>query len=115
VYWRCTPTDWTPEIPGLVHDQHRLGVAEILHQVGAQVVADAVVVPDRSAQQVLHPVGAGVTGVLSDRPAVLAWQVGQQPVHERPGPSAGLHPAKPARDPTQQLLQPRLPAGRIYL
>jgi hypothetical protein len=53
--------------------------------------------------------------VLGERPAVLVGQLRQQPEHERPGPPAGLHPAKPARDPAQQLLQARLPPGRIYL
>jgi hypothetical protein len=95
-----------PEIPGLVEDQHRLRVAERLDQVGAEVIADPVVVPHRTAQQVLHPIRGGVAGVLGDRPAVLARQVGQQPVHERPGPPAWLHPREPARDPAQQLLQP---------
>ena len=103
------------EIAGLVDDQHRLGIAEVLDQVGAHVIADPVVVPHRPAQQVLHPIRAGVAGVLGDRPAVLAWQIRQQPEHERPGPPAWLHPAEPARDPAQQLLQPRLPAGRVYV
>jgi hypothetical protein len=62
----------------------------------------------------LHPIRVGVTGVLGDRPAVLAWQVRQQPVHERLGPSTWLHSAEPARDPAQQLLQPRLPTARVY-
>ena len=87
----------------------------MLHDIGAHVVADPVVVPHRPTQQVLHPIGAGIAGVLGDRPAVLTRQVGQQPQHERPGPPARLDPAKPARDPTQQLLQARLPSGRVYL
>jgi hypothetical protein len=101
------------EIPGLVDDQHRLRVTEMLHQVGAHIVADPVVVPHRPGQQVLHPIRAGIPGVLGQRPAVLAGQVGQQPAHQRPGPPARLHPAEPARDPAQQLLQPRMPAGRV--
>jgi hypothetical protein len=102
------------EIAGLVHHQHRLGVAEVLDHIGAHVVADRVVVPDRPGQQVLHPVGVGVAGVLGDRPAVLARQIGQQPQHECPGMPAWLYPAKPARDPAQQLLQPCPPPGRGY-
>jgi hypothetical protein len=117
VYWRCTPdrVGALLEIPRLVDHQHRGGVAEMLDQVGAEVVADPVVVPHRPTQQVLPPVRGGVPGVLGERPAVLVGQLRQQPEHERPGPPAGLHPAKPARDPAQQLLQARLPAGRIYL
>jgi len=87
----------------------------VLYDIGAHVVADPVVVPHRPTQQVLHPIGAGIAGVLGDRPAVLMRQLRQQPQHERPGPPARLDPAKPARDPTQQLLQASLPSGRVYL
>jgi len=87
----------------------------VVDQVVTNVVADGVVVPDRPSQQVLHPVRGGVPGVLGDRPAVLARQIGQQPEHERLGAPSGLHPAEPARDPTQQLVQSRLPSGRINL
>jgi len=58
--------------------------------------------------------GSVAADVLGDRPAVLAWQVGQQPEHQRLGPPLWLHPAKPTRDPAQQLLQPCLPSGRVY-
>ena len=101
------------KVAGLVNDQHCRGVAERLDQVGTEVIAHSVVVPHRPTQQVLHPIWVGVPGVLGDRPAVLARQVGQQPVHERPGSPAWLHPAEPARDPAQQLLQTRLPAGGV--
>jgi hypothetical protein len=85
----------------------------MLDHVGAHIIADRVFIPHRPGKQVLHPVQADVAGVLGDRPAVLPWQLGQQPEHERPGPPAWLHPAKPARDPTQQLLQLCLPSGRV--
>jgi hypothetical protein len=101
------------QVPGLVHHQHRPGVTQMVHHVGAQVIAHAVFVPHRPGQQVLHPVRAWITGVLSQCPAVLAWQVGQQPAYERPSPPAWLPPAEPARNPAQQLLQARLPAGRV--
>jgi hypothetical protein len=41
------------EVAGLVDDQHRARVTEVLDQQGAHVVADRVVVPHRPAQQVL--------------------------------------------------------------
>jgi hypothetical protein len=103
------------EVAGLVDGQHRLLVAEVPDQVAADIVTDRVLIPHRSSQQVLHPVGVGVAGVLSDRPAVFAWQVGQQPTYERLGPPAEIHPGKPARDPAQQLLEQLRPAGRINL
>jgi hypothetical protein len=51
----------------------------MLDHVSAQVIAHAVVVPYRPGQQVLHPIRGGIPGVLGERPAVLAWQVRQQP------------------------------------
>jgi hypothetical protein len=99
------------EVAGLVYHQHRLGIAQMLHKVGADVIAQRVLIPHRPTKQVLHPIGAGVADVLGDRPAVLAWQVGQQPAHERLGPPARLHPRESARDPAQQLVEQLLPAA----
>jgi hypothetical protein len=87
----------------------------MLDDIGAHLIADRVFVPHRPGEQVLHPVRAGVAGVLRDRPAVLTWQLRQQPEQERPGALAWLHPAKPARDPTEQLVQLCLPLGRVYV
>jgi hypothetical protein len=101
------------EIPRLVDHQHGLRVAQVLDHPGAEVVADAVVVPHRPGQQVLHPVGSGVAGVLGDRPAVLARQVRQQAQHKGPSPLSWLHPRKPARDPAQQPIKPCPPSGRV--
>jgi hypothetical protein len=53
--------------------------------------------------------------VLGDCPAVVAGQVRKQPDHERLGAPSWLHPAKPAGDPAQQLLQAWLPSVRVYL
>jgi len=103
------------EVPGLVHHQHRPRIAQMLDQVVAEVVADRVVVPHRPAQQVLHPIRVGVPGVLGDRPAVLAWQVGQQATDEGLGPPSQLHPSEPTCDPAHQLVEPLLPAGWVDL
>jgi hypothetical protein len=103
------------EVAGLVHHQHRLVLAQVLDHVVAEVVADLVVVPHRPGEQVLHPVGVGVAGVLGERPAVLARQIGQQATHERPGPPPKVRPPKPAGDPAQQLVQQRLPAGGVHV
>jgi hypothetical protein len=60
------------QIAGLVHHQHRLRVAQVPDQVGADIVTHPVVVPCRAGQQMLHPIRREVPGVLGDRPAVLA-------------------------------------------
>jgi hypothetical protein len=101
------------EVTGLVDDQHRLVLAQVFGDIVADVIADRVVVPHRSGEQVLHPVRAGVAGVLGDRPAVLAGQVRKQPTHERPGPLPQIHPSEPTRNPIHQLVERLLPAGRI--
>jgi hypothetical protein len=103
------------EVAGLVDDQHCLGVAQVLDEVGADVIAHAVVVPHRPGEQVLHPIRGGIAGVLGDRPAVLAWQVSDQAAHERPGPPAKVHPSEPTCDPAQHLVELLLPAGRVYV
>src|SRR4051794_6209620 len=59
-------------VPGLVDDQHRTGLAEVLDDVVAQILLDAVGVPSGPRQQMLHPIGGGVAGMLGQRPAVLA-------------------------------------------
>jgi hypothetical protein len=55
-----------------------------------------------------------IPGVLSQRPAVLAGQLGQQPAHERGCSPPGFHPSEVAGDTAQQLTQGLLPAGGIY-
>jgi MmyB-like transcription regulator ligand binding domain len=61
------------EIAGLVDDQRRLLVAQVLHDMAADVVADGIVVPDRAGQQVLHPIGVESPAFLDPtRPVNLA-------------------------------------------
>jgi hypothetical protein len=102
------------QIAGLVDDQHRLRVAEMADHVVAHVIAQGVGIPHRPGEQVLQSVRAGGAGVLGDRPAVLAWQVGQQPTHQRPGVPPRLHPTEPARDAAHQLVKRRPPADGVY-
>jgi hypothetical protein len=64
-------------IAGLVDDQHRPVVVQVLHHVAAHVVADLIGIPLGPAQQVLHAVRSGLASPLGDGPAVLARQVGQ--------------------------------------
>ena len=71
-------------------------------------------VPPGPGQQVLHPVRSPVPGMLGDRPAVLARQLGQQAQHERPGPAPRLHPAEPGTGPGHQLIECPQPAARVY-
>jgi hypothetical protein len=101
-------------IPGLIDDQHRPGITQVLNHVGPQVCLNPVGVPDGAGQQVLHAIGRAVAGVLGDRPAVLPRQVGQQPQQESADPAPALDPGEPAGDPIGQLIDARRPAGRPY-
>jgi hypothetical protein len=86
----------------------------VLGDVVPDVIADRVLVPDRTAQQVLHAIGRPIPGVLGQCPAVLAGQLGQQPAHERGCSPPGFHPSEVAGDTAQQLIQGLPPAGGIY-
>src|SRR3954447_3130720 len=66
-------------------------VGEMVDDVVAGLLRHPVRVPDSPGQQVLHAVRTGVAGVLGDRPAVLARQIGQQPEQE-PAPVTFLAP-----------------------
>ncbi len=86
----------------------------MLHDITAQVIAHPVGVPRSPRQQVLHPAGSRIPGVLGDAPAVRPRQAGQQAQHKRPGPPPRLHPAEASPDPEHQLIQHAQPAARVY-
>jgi hypothetical protein len=102
------------QITGLVDHQDRVGFAEVVNDVVAQVGGDPVGVPDRPVQQVLHPVRAGLTGVLGDRPAVLARQLREHAVQERGEPTPGLDPTEPAGHPPEQLIFRSCEPSNLY-
>lgn len=79
-----------------------VGVAEVLHDVFAYVVADCLGFPLGPCQQVLQAVRCGMPGMLGDGPAVLPRQAGQQSYNERPCPASGFGPRETARDPAHQ-------------
>ncbi len=102
------------QVPGLVHDQHGVLVAEMVDHEAPHVVADSVSVPGRSAEQMPHAGRTCVTGMLGDRPAVLPREVGKQAEHERPRPATRLHSGEPARHLGHQALECLLPNSRHY-
>ena len=92
--------------PGVIGDQHPAGVAQMLHHIRADVIADPVHLPVRAAQQPLHPIGTPLAGPFRQRPAVLPLQARDQPGHILPHPGPRLGAGEPARDPLVQLIQP---------
>ena len=101
-------------VAGLVHHQHPVRAAQMLGHIAAQVIADAISVPRGPRQQVLHPAGRGIPGVLRDAPAVGPRQPGQQAQHEHPGPPPRLHPPETSPDPEHQVIEDAQPAARVY-
>ncbi|GAA3469441.1 hypothetical protein GCM10018965_039940 [Nonomuraea roseola] len=101
-------------IPGLVDHQQCVLVVQMLQHVLTHVVTHAAGIPPGPAEQVLHAVRTGLPGPLGNRPAVLAWQVRQQPAHEVPRPKAWFDPREPRRYPAHQTLERLLPPGRVY-
>jgi hypothetical protein len=57
----------------LIHNQHRLTLAELLNDVFAQYVARRVGIPLCSFEKVLHTIGRGFADPFGKLPAVLAF------------------------------------------
>jgi hypothetical protein len=60
------------QVAGLVGYQDPAAVAKVLDHKRAQIAGNGVGVPDRGAQQALHPVGSRVARLLGQPPTVLA-------------------------------------------
>ena len=87
-----------PDEPGVVqHERPGRRIAEVGEGVVAGVVAHAFDVPVGGAQQPLDPVWGHSSGVLGQRPAVLAFQAREQPtyVDTGPGPRLFTHEPRP--------------------
>jgi hypothetical protein len=102
--------------PGLVEHQHGAGIAEMLHHVGPQVVADRVGVPPPPAEEVLHPVRRAVARRLGEPPAVLAFHGGEETAQVHQRAPARLDPPEPWPEPPHQLIAgPRPPFRLVHV
>jgi hypothetical protein len=102
------------EVASLVHHQHCIDRAEPLHDIPAQVVPHSIGIPFRLPQKVLQAVWRVVTGMLSQRPAVLHRQPRHQPGDRIPRQPPRLHPREPRRDPPHQPIELHPPTTRVY-
>jgi hypothetical protein len=98
---------------GLIQHQHRPRIAQVLDDVGPQVVADPIGVPTHPTEEILHPVGRGIPGGFGQLPTVLALDRRQQPTQVGQRTAPRLDPAEARRDPSAQPLQLRSPGSRI--
>jgi hypothetical protein len=101
-------------IAGLVHDQHRVGLPDVIGDEAAEIRGNPVGVPDRPAQQMLHRVRAGLPGVLSDAPTRLTRQFREHPAHEPGEVLTGFHPREPTGDPVEELTFQHRPQAGLY-
>ena len=98
---------------GLIEHQHGLLIAEVLDDVGAQIIAHEIGVPAHAGKKVLYAVGRAVAGRFGQLPAVLALDGGQQPAQISDSALARLAPAKPRRQPGGQRLELSRPSADI--
>jgi hypothetical protein len=63
-----------PSLPKARFVDHQDGVriAQLLQNVGTQIVAHQIRVPGRAVEQALHPVWSGFSGVFGQLPAIFA-------------------------------------------
>ena len=101
-------------IAGLVDDQNRFVVAEMIDHIGPQIVAYFVGVPLRPPKQMLQPIRAGVAAAFGQCPAVLTAQIRKQTQHQRARVPQRLTPGEPRRDPIQHLVEARTPPIDVY-
>jgi hypothetical protein len=102
------------EVTGVVEDQHRPGVTQLVDHIAAHIIADGVGVPHRLTQQPLHPMRCAVSGPLGQLPTGVSVQIRQQPEQEQPCLAAGLHPPEPARDPGEPRVELGQPTLGVY-
>ena len=93
----------------LIHDQHRIPIIEMTDRPGRRDIQHLLLIPDRPRQQMLQPVRPAVPHRLGNRPAVVIFQLHQQPAHHLDARLPGLPPRKAPSHPPQQISQQRRP------
>jgi hypothetical protein len=103
------------EEPGLVGDHHSRRVAELVEHIAAQVIAHLGGVPPVEVQQPLHAVRAQLTGLLGDRPGVLALRAREQPEQIQPRPAPRVCLREPAGYQRERFIEPGLPPSKAVI
>lgn len=78
--------------------EHAVRGSQVIDHVGANFVAHCVGIPPGRAEQALHCIGTGVSGLLGQSPAVLSLDRREQSQDERPRSRAGFHAVEPVSD-----------------
>ena len=92
------------EKAGLVEHQHGVRIAEMLDDIGAQVIAHGVGIPVHAGEEILHAIGAGIAGGFRQVPAVLALERREQALQIGPGAAAWFDAAEPGSNPGDEII-----------
>jgi hypothetical protein len=87
----------------------------MVQHIVTEVISGGVGIPAVEVQQPLHPVRAEITGLLRDRPRVLAFCAREQPQQIHPSPPTRLDLCKPARHQREHLIKPCLPPRQTII
>jgi hypothetical protein len=101
------------QIPGLVHHQDAIRVAEPVDDDPPHIITHRVGVPLRPVQQPLHRIRASMPGLLGQLPTGLDLQVGKQTSDELGGRPARFDPGEPARERPRYQVDGSSPPGRL--
>jgi hypothetical protein len=97
------------EKTGLVGHHNTARVSEMVQHIAAQVIPHPVGVPAVEVQQTLHTVRGEITGLLGDRPRILALGAREQTQHIQAGTATRVRLREPARDQREHVPKPRPP------
>src|SRR6266568_3382815 len=105
-YWRAAPTAPAEDFSSAVSSTTRTAFPSSSRATAQAAAASRTCWSSQAArQQMLQPVRATVPGRLGDAPAVVIFQLHQQPVHHLAGGLAALPPRKTPRYLPEQVLQ----------
>lgn len=90
---------------GVVNDQDSVAPPEAFGDVVLELVTDLVRVPAGTGEQVLQPVGGGVTGVLGQLPAIFAADRAEQASDVAAHPAAWLHAPEAVADTEEEVFE----------
>jgi hypothetical protein len=77
----------------------------MLKGVRAQIIAHAICVPDGAGEQPLHPIGASLSGMFGQLPAVFARGGTEDAVQKRECTTTRFGSGKARSDPCMQTIQ----------
>jgi hypothetical protein len=79
--------------------------------IGAQFVADAVLIPDGIAEEALHAIGAAFSGLFGQLPAIFARDITQDALQIQEAPMVGWRRAQNREPDVHGVIVTRLPNG----